>query len=168
MKRPIVALACLGFLASAAAAEEPPVAVAPGQVDSEPQVTTRDFQGHKAWSLLWYRDAKGRELHIGYIEGMEQPYRKRPIEMLKFMHDGSSDDEAELREIVNRRRREPTYRPIVLIENASFEQVVAVRARQLELTGIYAAPVPSRRYPAALVMRANGAGGGKRRIDSTR
>ena len=39
-------------------------------------------------------------------------------------------------ETVNRRRREPSYRPIVLIENATLEQVIAVTARQLELPGI--------------------------------
>ena len=74
---------------------------------------------------------------------------KNVPEVLRTLAAATGVDEAELREIVNRRRREPSYRPIVLIENASFEQVVAVRARQLELTGIYAAPVPSRKYPAA-------------------
>jgi penicillin-binding protein 2 len=58
-------------------------------------------------------------------------------------------DEDMLRETVNRRRREPSYRPIVLIENASFEQVVAVRARQWELPGIITQPVPTRRYPTS-------------------
>jgi penicillin-binding protein 2 len=45
-------------------------------------------------------------------------------------------DEARFREIVNRRRRDPSYRPIVLIENATREHVIAVRARQRELRGI--------------------------------
>ena len=45
-------------------------------------------------------------------------------------------DEAALRETVNRRRREPSYRPIVLIENATREQLVAFMARQWELPGI--------------------------------
>jgi hypothetical protein len=34
---------------------------------------------------------------------------------------------------VNRRRREPSYRPIVLIDNASREQVIAINARKAEL-----------------------------------
>ena len=38
-------------------------------------------------------------------------------------------DEAQLHETLGRRRREPSYRPIVLVENASQEQVIAVRAR---------------------------------------
>ncbi|HEV8392394.1 MAG TPA: hypothetical protein VGQ35_21245 [Dongiaceae bacterium] len=98
MKLATIALACLGLSAATAAAEGPPVIIAPGQVDSELAVNTRDFKGHRAWSMVWYRDAQGRELHIGYIEGLEMPYRKRPVEMMKVMHDDSSDDEAELRQ----------------------------------------------------------------------
>ncbi len=58
-------------------------------------------------------------------------------------------DEATLRDTVNRRRREPSYRPIVLIENASPEQVIAVRARQWELPGVFYQEVPTRKYPAS-------------------
>ena len=57
--------------------------------------------------------------------------------------------EADLRETVNRRRKDPSYRPIVLIENASLAQVIAVRARRWELPGIEPREVPSRRYPAS-------------------
>jgi penicillin-binding protein 2 len=56
-------------------------------------------------------------------------------------------DEQELQEIVSRRRREPSFRPIVLIENATFAQQAAVLARSLELPGIIRQEVPSRRYP---------------------
>jgi penicillin-binding protein 2 len=56
-------------------------------------------------------------------------------------------DEAVLKETVNRRRREPSYRPIVLIENATFEQLAAFLARQWELPGIIPQEVPTRRYP---------------------
>jgi penicillin-binding protein 2 len=58
-------------------------------------------------------------------------------------------DEAQLRETVSRRRKDPSYRPIVLIENASREQVIAVRARRWELPGIEARQVPARRYPGS-------------------
>jgi penicillin-binding protein 2 len=44
--------------------------------------------------------------------------------------------EAQLKDTVNRRRRDPSFRPIVLIENATREQVIAVWARRLELPGI--------------------------------
>lgn len=68
---------------------------------------------------------------------------------LRTLAAATGEDEARLREIVNRRRREPSYRPIVLIDNASIEQVIAVRARSLELPGIIEQQVPTRRYPAS-------------------
>src|SRR5688572_13550507 len=63
--------------------------------------------------------------------------RTRDIDKtLAILAAATGVDEAQLHETVNRRRREPTYRPIVLIGNASMPQVVAVRARSLELPGI--------------------------------
>src|SRR5688500_5325924 len=59
-------------------------------------------------------------------------------------------DEALMHETVNRRRREPSYRPIVLIENATREQWFAVAARKTELPGIIYQPVPTRKYPTAM------------------
>ena len=70
-------------------------------------------------------------------------------ETLHILALATGADEAQLRETVNRRRREPSYRPIVLIENATLEQVIAVTARQWELPGIIAQEVPSRKYPAS-------------------
>jgi penicillin-binding protein 2 len=70
-------------------------------------------------------------------------------ETLHALAFATGADEASLRETVARRRREPSYRPIVLIENASMEQVIAVRARQWELPGIIYQEVPARKYPAA-------------------
>jgi penicillin-binding protein 2 len=68
-------------------------------------------------------------------------------ETLHVLAAATGVDEAQLHEIVNRRRREPSYRPIVLIENATFEQVSAYRARLLELPGIINQEVPARKYP---------------------
>ncbi|HSL21177.1 MAG TPA: penicillin-binding protein 2 [Vicinamibacterales bacterium] len=50
-------------------------------------------------------------------------------------------------EIVRRRRREPSYRPIPIVEDAPLEQVAAVHARKYELPGVIVQPVPTRRYP---------------------
>jgi penicillin-binding protein 2 len=66
---------------------------------------------------------------------------------LRIVAEATGVDEAELREKVERRRRDPIYRPIVLIENATFAQRVAVQARKLELPGIIPEEVPTRRYP---------------------
>lgn len=68
---------------------------------------------------------------------------------LHTLAEATGTDEAQLRETVNRRRRDPSYRPIVLIENASREQVIAVRARRFELPGIEPRQVPARHYPTS-------------------
>jgi penicillin-binding protein 2 len=67
---------------------------------------------------------------------------------LRVLAAATGADEAQMRETVNRRRREPSYRPIVLIENASFAQLAAFRARRLELPGIIEQQMPARQYPS--------------------
>jgi len=58
-------------------------------------------------------------------------------------------DPAEVRQIVNRHRGEPAYRPIVVVEDATIRQVAAVVARRLdsELPDVVVQEVPTRRYP---------------------
>ena len=55
-------------------------------------------------------------------------------------------DERNVREIVDRHRREPSYRPIVVIENATLAQVAAITARRLdfELPDVVVQQVPTR------------------------
>jgi penicillin-binding protein 2 len=72
---------------------------------------------------------------------------KNVPEVLRTLAYATGVDEGQLREIVTRRRHEPSYRPIVLIENVSLAQLSAVMARRLELPGIFYQEVPSRRYP---------------------
>lgn len=52
-------------------------------------------------------------------------------------------------EIVDRQRREPSYRPIVIIPDATLAQVAAVAARRLnfELPEVLVQEVPTREYP---------------------
>ena len=61
-------------------------------------------------------------------------------------------DEAGVRQIVERHRREPSYRPIVIVQDASLAQVAAVRARRLdfELPDVLVEQVPTRAYPDTL------------------
>src|SRR4051794_40025324 len=68
-------------------------------------------------------------------------------ETLHALATATGADEAQLQETVVRRRRDPSYRPIVLIENATREQVIAVWARRWELPGIIYQEVPARKYP---------------------
>lgn len=58
-------------------------------------------------------------------------------------------DEKIVRELVDRKRREPTYRPIVIIQDATLAQVAAVTARRLdfELPDVIVQEVPTREYP---------------------
>ena len=72
---------------------------------------------------------------------------KNVPEVLRILAFATGVDEGELRETVNRRRREPSYRPIVLVENATSEQIAAISARRLELPGVFYQQVPSRKYP---------------------
>src|SRR5262245_44402735 len=58
-------------------------------------------------------------------------------------------EEAGVRTVVDRHRREPSYRPIVIVQDASLAQVAAVTARRLdtELPDVVVEEVPTRRYP---------------------
>ena len=58
--------------------------------------------------------------------------------------------EQEIRETIRRHRGEPSYRPIVVIDDATLAQVSAVLARRLdrELPGVVVESVPTRSYPA--------------------
>src|SRR5437763_7929719 len=58
-------------------------------------------------------------------------------------------EESGVKSIVDRHRREPTYRPITIIQDASLAQVAAVVARRLdsELPDVVVEQVPTRRYP---------------------
>jgi penicillin-binding protein 2 len=61
-------------------------------------------------------------------------------------------EEPRIREIVDRHRREPSYRPIQIIQDATLAQVAAVTARRLdtELPDVVVEPVPTRRYPETM------------------
>src|SRR6478672_2336677 len=61
-------------------------------------------------------------------------------------------EEGSVREIVERHRREPSYRPITIVQDASLAQVAAVTARRLasELPDIVVQQVPTRQYPETL------------------
>ena len=58
-------------------------------------------------------------------------------------------DEKAIREIVDKHRREPSYRPIVVIQDATLAQVASVSARKLdfELPDVLVQEVPTREYP---------------------
>ena len=57
-------------------------------------------------------------------------------------------DVEQIRQAVERRKGEPRYRSIPVIEDASIPQVARIKARQLELPGVLIETVPARKYPA--------------------
>jgi penicillin-binding protein 2 len=59
-------------------------------------------------------------------------------------------EEANVRAIVDRHRREPTYRPITIVQDATLAQVAAVIVRRLDLPDVVVEQVPTRRYPDTL------------------
>jgi penicillin-binding protein 2 len=63
--------------------------------------------------------------------------------------------EAAVRDIVDRHRREPTYRPITILQDASDAQLAAVLARRYELPDVVVEQVPTREYPSAPILAAH-------------
>ena len=61
-------------------------------------------------------------------------------------------EEKGVRDIVDRHRREPAYRQITIVQDATLAQVAAVTARRLdfELPDVVIEQVPTRRYPPSL------------------
>ena len=68
-------------------------------------------------------------------------------ETLRMLAAATGADEAKMRETVNRRRREPSYRPIVLIENATHRAGHRVPRAPARIPGIISQEVPARQYP---------------------
>jgi penicillin-binding protein 2 len=58
-------------------------------------------------------------------------------------------EEKAVREVVDKHRREPSYRPLVVIQDATLAQVASVSARKLdfELPDVLVQEVPTRQYP---------------------
>lgn len=56
-------------------------------------------------------------------------------------------DAAAIREAIERRLREPAFRPLPVIEHATFAQVAAVTARRHEMPEVLVQQVPIRTYP---------------------
>ena len=89
------------------------------------------------------------ENHNTFNIALVREQSKDVDQTLRILALATGADEAAMRERVNRRRREPSYRPVVLIDNASEQQVIAVHARKAELgSAIITQEVPTRKYPA--------------------
>jgi penicillin-binding protein 2 len=69
---------------------------------------------------------------------------------IKVLSEVAGLDPRQVAEIVSRHRREPSYRPILVVDDASLAQVSAVLARRLEseLPDVQVEQVPTRLYPS--------------------
>jgi len=73
---------------------------------------------------------------------------RRTLEQnIKTLAEVTEVPEAYIREVLERNRRVPAYRPVVIIQDASLAQVSAVLARKRELSEVVVEQVPTRRYP---------------------
>jgi penicillin-binding protein 2 len=66
---------------------------------------------------------------------------------IKLLAEVTEVPEQAIRDILERNRRVPAYRPVVIIQDATLAQVSAVLARKRELSEVIVEQVPTRRYP---------------------
>ena len=97
-------------------------------------------------------DRDGRMLvdnHDSYTIAFLRERTANMDEAIRRLAEALGLDEAQVREPIQRAiaRRDPPFRPIPIVEHATKPQVVAVRARQLELPEVVVQEVPSRKYP---------------------
>ena len=71
---------------------------------------------------------------------------------IRLLAGATGLEERVVRQTVDRHRSEPSYRPIVVIQDATLAQVASVSARKLdfELPDVIVQEVPTRRYPEQL------------------
>jgi penicillin-binding protein 2 len=85
-----------------------------------------------------------------YTISIVREHTKDMDRTVRLLSEVAGLDQAEVQSIVDRHRREPSYRPIVIVDDASLAQVAAVTARRLdfELPDVVVERVPTRQYAA--------------------
>jgi penicillin-binding protein 2 len=103
--------------------------------------------------LIFDRDGKLLvENRHSYSISIDREHTKDLNRTVQLLAKVIGVDEASVRTIVDRHRREPTYRPITIVQDASLAQVTAVVARRLdfELPDVRVEEVPTRSYPGTM------------------
>jgi penicillin-binding protein 2 len=90
------------------------------------------------------------ENRYSYNISIDREHTKDENRTIRLLASLINVDESVVREVVDRHRREPVFRPIVVVQDASLAQVAAVSARRLELPDVVVEDVPTRRYPEGL------------------
>ena len=84
-----------------------------------------------------------------YTISIVREHTKDMNRTIRLLSSVAGLDPAEVKATVDRRRGEPSYRPIVIVEDATLAQVAAITARRLdfELPDVVVEEVPTRQYP---------------------
>jgi penicillin-binding protein 2 len=100
-------------------------------------------------------DRNGRVLvdnRESYTISISREHAKDLDRTIHMLSEVAAIDPVRIKQIVDRHRLEPKYRPIVVVEDASKAQVFAILARQLEfeLPDVLIEKVPTRKYPESM------------------
>ena len=97
--------------------------------------------------LVFDRDGRAIVVNRGSSSvSILREHTKDLNQTIRLLASVLSLDEAEVRAVVDRHRREPAYRPITILQDASLPQLSAVMAHRLELPDVVVEQVPTRRY----------------------
>ena len=103
--------------------------------------------------LIFDRDGKVLVVNRGsYSISIVREHTKDMNRTVKLVSQVLGLEEGAVRAIVDRHKREPTYRPITIVQDATLAQVAAVSARRLdfELPDVVVEQVPTRSYPGTM------------------
>ena len=103
--------------------------------------------------IVFDRDLKVLvENRRSYSISIVREHTKDMNRTIRLLSEAIGVDEATIRQVVDRHHREPSYRPIMIVQDATLAQVAAVKARRLdfELPDIVVEQVPTRQYPEAM------------------
>ena len=97
-------------------------------------------------------DRHGKPLVLNrasYTISIDREHTRDLERTIRLLSEALGVHEAEIRTIVDRHRREPAYRPITVVQDATLDQIAAVTARRLdtELPDVVVQRLPTRRYP---------------------
>jgi penicillin-binding protein 2 len=81
-----------------------------------------------------------------YVISIDREHTKDLNHTVQLLASLLGFEERAVREIVDRHRSEPTYRPIMIVQDATLQQVAAVTVRRLELPDVVIEQVPTRQY----------------------
>ena len=124
--------------------------------DGRQQPSPHDSAARAARRAVRSQRARARRERVlvhdrDHPRAQRQPERRRS----SASRPRSGADEARAARTIRRaHKRDPLFRPIPVIEHATFAQVAAVRRAQLELPEVVVQQVPTRAYPAGRLGRA--------------